>query len=122
MNVISAGPLYLTLLLWVGGALVLAVGAMYFLRPRTRAHYPGGNGRYLLATTIQVAALLVPLPIVLILLLGSPLAPSLHVIVAVLVGLAVLFGLRFAPLTGPLLSDLHKARVAAMVERLGARK
>lgn len=122
MNVMDAGSFYVTLALWAGGAIALAVAAMYFLRPRTRAHYAGGAGRYLLAVTIQVTALLLPLPLVLIFLLGSPIAPELHVIIAVLVGLGVLFGLRFAPITGPLLSDLHKARVAAMVERLGSRK
>jgi hypothetical protein len=122
VNITDAESLHAAIAFCVGGAIALAVAAMYFLRPRTRAHYSGGSGRYLLAVTVQVTALLLPLPLVLLLLLGSPIAPELHVIIAVLVGLAVVFGLRFAPITGPLLSDLHKARVAAMVERLGARK
>lgn len=117
----DAGSFYATIGLTVVGAIVLAVAVMYFLRPRTRAHYPGGAGRYLLAVTIQVAALLAPIPIVLMALLTSPMAQELQVIAAVLVGVAVLFVLRYAPGTGPLLKDLHKARIEAMVDRLGPR-
>lgn len=117
----SAASFYGTIGLVVGGAIVLAIAVMYFLRPRTRANYPGGNGRYLLAVTIQIVALLAPIPIVLMLLLSSPMPQELQVITAVVVGIGVLFGLRVIPGTGPLLKDLHKARVAAMVERLGRR-
>jgi hypothetical protein len=46
---------------------------------------------------------------------------ELQIITAVVVGIAVLLGLRFAPVTGPLLKDLHKARVEAMIDRLGPR-
>ena len=117
----DAASFYAAVGLVAAGAIVLAVAVMYFLRPRTRAHYPGGNGRYLLAITVQMIALLLPIPIVLMFLLTSPMAQELQVITAVVVGIAVLFGLRFAPVTGPLLKDLHKARVEAMVERLGRR-
>jgi hypothetical protein len=68
-----------------------------------------------------MVALLAPIPLVLMLLLTSPMAQELQVITAVAIGVAVLFGLRFAPVTGPLLKDLHKARVEAMVDRLGRR-
>jgi hypothetical protein len=119
MNVIDAGSLLATAGLWVAGAILLAVGFMYFLRPRTRAHYSGGARRYLLAITIQTAAFVAPIPIVLLLLFGRPIPPGLDVVLAVAVGMGVLFGLRYAPVTGPLLRDLHKARVEAMVERLG---
>jgi hypothetical protein len=122
MNIVSAASLYMVVGLVVAGAVALGVAAMYVLRPRTRAHYPGGAGRYLLAITIQMAALLAPIPIVLMFLLTSPIMQELQVILAVLVGIGVFFALRVAPGTGPLLKDLHKARVAAMVERLGTRK
>ncbi len=121
MSSMDAGSFYATVALWVGGAIALAIAAMYFLRPRTRAHYPGGAGRYLLAVTIQSLAFVLPIPMVLVLLLGRPMPPGLDVVIAVGVGLAVLFALRYAPVTGPLLKDLHKARVEAMVERLGPR-
>lgn len=121
MNVIDASSFYATIGFFVGGAIALAIAVMYFLRPRTRAHYPGGAGRYLLAITIQMVALLLPIPIVLLFLLTSPMRQELQVITAVVVGIGVFFGLRFAPVTGPLLKDLHKARVEAMVDRLGPR-
>ena len=121
MNVTDAGSFYTAIGLFVVGAIALAIAAMYFLRPRTRAHYPGGAGRYLLAITIQMVALLLPIPIVLLFLLTSPMPQELQVITAVVVGIGVFFGLRFAPVTGPLLKDLHKARVEAMVDRLGPR-
>jgi hypothetical protein len=117
----SAGAFYATIGLWVAGAIALAVAAMYFLRPRTRAHYAGGPGRYLLAITIQMIAFLAPIPVVLMFLLSSPLPQEAQVVVAVLAGLAVFFALRFAPGTGPLLKDLHRARVQAAAERLGPR-
>jgi hypothetical protein len=117
----GAGSFYATIGLVVAGAIVLAIAVMYYFRPRTRAHYPGGAGRYLLAITVQMVALLAPIPIVLMLLLTSPIAQELQVITAVVIGLGFVFGLRFAPGTGPLLRDLHKARVEAMVDRLGRR-
>jgi hypothetical protein len=121
MNIIDAGSFYATVALWVGGAIFLVVIGSYLLRPRTRACYPGGAGRYLLAVAIQATGFIAPIPIVLVLLLGQPVPPGLDVVLAVAAGLAVIFGLRFAPFTGPLLKDLHKARVEAMVDRLGPR-
>lgn len=117
----SAGGFYMTAALFVVGAIALAIAVMYFLMPRTRGHYPGGQGRYLLAVSVQMFALLAPIPLVLLFLLGSPLPQEAQVVTAVVVGGLVLFGLRFAPGTGPLLKDLHKARVAAMADRLGPR-
>jgi hypothetical protein len=122
MNVVTAQALLGTVGLWVLGAIVLVVAGSYFLRPRTRKLYPGGTQRYLLAIAIQATGFIAPIPVVLVLLLGQPLPPGLDVILAVAVGLAVVYGLRFAPFTGPLLKDLHKARVDAMVERLGRPK
>lgn len=120
MNVIG-GSIALTLALWVACAVALAVAATYFLRPRTRALYPGGNMRYLSAISVQAAGFIVPIPIVLVLLIGSPVMAGLDVIIAVCVGLAVVFLLRALPVTGPLLKDLHRARVEAVMERLGPR-
>jgi len=118
----DAASFYTVVVLVVAGAIALAVAVMYFLRPRTRSHYPGGPGRYLAAITVQMVALLAPIPIVLMFLLTSPLQQELQVVAAVLAGIAVFFGARFAPVTGPLLKDLHKARVDAIVERLGTRR
>ena len=112
---------YSTVALWGLGAIALAIAAMYFLRPRTRAHYPGGANRYLLAVAIQMTAILAPIPIVLVFLLGSPLPQEAQVIVAVLAGIGAYFTARFAPGTGPLLKDLHRARVEAAIDRLGPR-
>ena len=117
----SAGEFYATIAFWGAGAIALAVAVLYFLRPRTRAHYPGGAGRYLLAITVQMAALLAPIPLVLLVLLQSPLSQELQVVFAVLVGIGVYFALRTAPGTGPLLKDLHRARVQAAADRLGPR-
>jgi hypothetical protein len=121
MNVISAGSLYVTLLLWVVVAIAIAVSLSYFFRPRTRRLYPGGNRRYLLALTVQASGFILPIPFVLIMLLGRPIMPGLDVIIAVGVGVAVVFALRALPVTGPLLKDLHRARVEAVMERLGPR-
>ena len=52
---------------------------------------------------------------------GRPIMPGLDVIIAVAAGVAVIFGLRMLPVTGPLLKDLHRARVEAVMERLGPR-
>ena len=117
----SAAEFYLTIGLWGAGAIALAVAVLYFLRPRTRAHFPGGARRYLLAVSVQMAALLGPIPIVLLVLLQSPLQQELQVIAAVMVGLGVYFVVRAAPGTGPLLKDLHRARVQAAADRFGPR-
>jgi hypothetical protein len=122
MNVIDGWSLLATIALWVLVAVALAVAATYFLRPRTRALYPGGNRRYLAALIVQAAGFMIPIPVVLILLIGRPIImPGLDVIIAVAVGVSVIFVLRTLPLTGPLLKDLHRARVEAVMERLGPR-
>lgn len=122
MNVIGAGSVIATLAFWVAIAIALAIAGTYFLRPRTRRHYPGGNMRYLAAVSVQAIGFMAPIPIVLILLLGRPVPAGFDVILAVAAGIAVVMGLRYAPVTGPLLKDLHRARVEAAIERLGARK
>jgi hypothetical protein len=119
VNVIDAGSLLAQVALWVGAAIALAVAGTYFLRPRTRALYPGGAGRYLAATTVQAAGFMIPIPVVLVLLLSAPIMPGLDVVIAVAAGVAVVLGLRYAPVTGPLLKDLHRARVEAAIQRLG---
>ncbi len=118
MNVIDGGSLLGAIALWVVAAIALAVAGTYFLRPRTRALYPGGNRRYLLALIVQAAGFMLPIPIVLILLIGR-VPPWLDVIIAVVVGLGVVFVLRALPVTGPLLKNLHRARVEAVLQRLG---
>ena len=120
MNVIS-DSFVITVALWVFGAIGLAIAVAYFLRPRTRARYPGGAGRYLLALTVQLTGFLLPIPIVLLLLMGRPLPQGGDVIIAVAAGAAVVFALRALPVTGQLLKDLHRARVEAAMDRLGAR-
>lgn len=119
MNVIDGGSLLTTIALWVLGAIAIAVAATYFLRPRTRALYPGGPRRYLMAVTLQAAGFLAPIPVVLIFLLGAPIPPGLDVIIAVAVGLGVVIVLRMLPVTGQLLRDLHRARIEAAIQRLG---
>lgn len=121
MNVVGAGSLYAMLLVWVLIGIAVAVALSYFLRPRTRALYAGGNRRYLTALIVQAAGFILPIPLVLLLLIGTPIMPGLDVIIAVCVGFGVVLGLRALPLTGPLLKDLHRARVEAVMERLGPR-
>jgi len=121
MNVIDGPSLLLQIALWVAAAIAIAVTATYWLRPRTRALYPGGNRRYLVALTIQAAGFMIPIPVVLILLLGQPIIPGLDVLIAVGVGVAMIFLLRALPVTGPLLKDLHRARLEAVMQRLGPR-
>lgn len=120
MNVVG-DSLLLTIVLWVIAAIAIAVAFTYFLRPRTRALYAGGPRRYLMAITVQAVGFMAPIPVVLIMLIGRPIPPGLDVVLAVAVGLAVVFALRAAPVTGPLLKDLHRARVEAAIERLGRR-
>jgi hypothetical protein len=118
MNVVTAGSLLGTILLWLIGAIAVVVTGSYFLRPRTRALYPGGPRRYLMALIVQAAGFMTPVPIVLVALLGRPIPPGLDVVLAVLAGVGVIFLLRALPTTGPLLKDLHRARVEAAMERL----
>lgn len=117
-----SGSLWLQLLLWVALAIAASIAFSYFLRPRTRALYPGGATRYLLALTVQAVGFLAPIPIVLVALMRQPIDNGLQVVIAVAVGFGVLVLLRMSPVTGTLLTDLHKARVAAAVERLEGKR
>lgn len=122
MNVVSAEQLFLSMSPWVVAAIALAVAGTYFLRPNVRARYPGGKGRYLAALTIQACGFMIPIPIVLILLLGAPIWPGLHVFFAVAAGFVVVVLLRFVPVIGPLLRDLTRARLELALERMGGGK
>lgn len=118
MNVIG-GSIIVTLAIWVIAAIAIVVAMSYFLRPRTRALYPGGNRRYLMALIIQSAGFMLPIPFVLIMLLGRPIPEYFDIVIAVAAGLAVIFGLRMLPVVGPMLKDLQRARIQAVAERLG---
>lgn len=121
MNVISAQSLLAQMILWVVIAIALAVAATYFLRPKVRARYPGGNGRYLTALIIQAAGFMIPIPIVLIFLLGAPIWPGLDIILAVVAGVVAVVILRVLPVTGPLLRDLARTRLEIALERMGGK-
>lgn len=121
MNVISAQSLLMQMSLWVLIAIALAVTATYFLRPRVRDRFPGGKGRYLTALIIQAAGFMIPIPVVLVFLLGAPIWPGVDVALAVLAGVAAVAILRFFPVTGPLLRDLVRTRLEIALERMGGR-
>ncbi|MEZ5994507.1 MAG: hypothetical protein R3C25_02000 [Hyphomonadaceae bacterium] len=118
MNVITAQSLLTAMLGWVVIAVALAVAASYFMRPKVRARYPGGTKRYLLALTVQAAAFMLPIPFVLLFLLGAPIWPGFDVLLAVAAGVVVVTIMRMAPLTGPLLRDLARVRIELAHERL----
>ena len=121
MNVIDGWSLLAQIALWVVCAIALAVSFTYFSRPLTRALYPGGNVRYLAALTAQAAGFMIPIPVVMIFLIGRSFVPYLDVVIAVAAGVGVVFLLRALPVTGPLLKDLHRARVEAVMQKLGPR-
>ncbi len=121
MNVVSAQSLLLQMSLWVFIAIALAVAATYFFRPKIRARYPGGNGRYLTALIVQAAGFMIPIPIVLIFLLGAPIYPGLDIILAVAAGVVTVVILRMLPVTGPLLKDLARTRLELALERMGGK-
>lgn len=121
MNVISAQTLLMQMSVWVLMAIALAVAATYFLRPKVRDRFPGGKGRYLAALIIQAAGFMIPIPVVLLFLLGAPIWPGLDVALAVLAGVAGVAILRFMPVTGPLLRDLARTRLEIALERMGGR-
>jgi len=121
MNVISAQSLLVQMSLWVVIAIALAVAATYFLRPKVRARYPGGSGRYLTALIIQASGFMIPIPIVLVFLLGAPIWPGIDVILAVVAGIVAVVILRVAPVTGPLLRDLARTRLEIALERMGGK-
>lgn len=120
MNVISAESLLMQMAVWVLAAIALAVAASYFLRPKVRDRYPGGKGRYLTALTLQASGFMIPIPFVLIYLMGAPILPMFDVALAVLAGVIVVVILRFLPVTGPLLRDLARTRLELALERMGA--
>ena len=122
MNVISAESLLVQMGLWVLVAIALAVAATFFLRPNVRARYPGGDKRYLAALILQAAGFMIPIPVVLIFLLGAPIWPMLDVVLAVAAGVLVVVVLRLLPLTGPLLRDLARTRLELALERVGGRR
>mgnify|MGYP001178344785 FL=1 len=121
MNVVSAESLLMQMALWVAIAIALAVASSYFLRPKVRDRYPGGKGRYLTALTIQAAGFMIPIPFVLIYLLGAPIWPIFDVFLAVMAGVLFVMILRFTPVTGPLLRDLARTRLELALERIGGR-
>lgn len=121
MNVITAESLLLQMGLWVLIAIALAVAATFFLRPKVRARYPGGDKRYLAALIIQAAGFMIPIPVVLIFLLGAPIWPMVDVVLAVAAGVLVVLVLRMLPVTGPLLRDLARTRLELALERMGVR-
>ena len=107
--------------LWVAIAIALAVAATYFLRPKVRGRYPGGPRRYLTALTIQAAGFMIPIPFVLIFLLGAPIYPGLDIILAVAAGIVTVMILRIVPVTGPLLRDLARTRLELAVEKMAGK-
>jgi hypothetical protein len=120
MNVINGASLLMTIIVWVVAAIGIAVAATYFFGPKVRARYPGGKGRYLLALFIQASGFMIPIPVVLILMIGR-LPFGLDVILAVAVGFFVVLAMRFLPLTGPLLRDLTRTRLELALERMGGK-
>lgn len=122
MNVITAESLLVQMSLWVLIAIALAVTATYFLRPKVRERFPGGKRRYLTALIIQAAGFMIPIPVVLVYLLGAPIWPGFDVILAVVAGVVVVAILRFAPVTGPLLRDLARTRLEIALERVAGRR
>lgn len=121
MNAVPVQSLLMQMGPWVLIAIVLAVAATYFLRPKVRARFPGGKARYLAALTIQAAGFMIPIPIALVLLLGAPIYPGVDVLLAVVSGVVVVAILRMLPLTGPLLRDLARTRLELAIERMGSK-
>jgi hypothetical protein len=119
VNVISAQSLLMQMSIWVLAAIALAVAATYFLRPKVRERFPGGNGRYLATLIIQAAGFMIPIPVVLVLLMGAPF--YLDIILAVVGGVAAVAILRVLPVTGPLLRDLARVRLELALERMGGK-
>lgn len=117
----TAGPLWLSLTLWVVVAITGAVAFSYFWRKRVRELYEGGSRRYLLALIIQATGFMAPIGPVLLALQRWAMPPGLDILIALCVGFAVVVALRMAPVTGPMLKDLYSARIAAAMERRDAR-
>jgi hypothetical protein len=119
VNVISAQSLLMQMGIWVLAAIALAVTATYFLRPQVRERFPGGKGRYLTALIIQAAGFMLPIPVVLIFLIGAPIWPGVDLLLAVASGVLLVVILRSLPVTGPLLRDLARTRLQIALERMG---
>ncbi len=119
MSVIQSEDM-MQLAVLVGIAIIGVVVLSYFLRPKTRALYPGGSRRYLSAVTVQAVGFMLPIPIVLLALFGR-VQGGMDVIFAVCAGLIVVYILRSIPVTGPMLKDLHRARIEAAMQRLERR-
>ena len=64
---------------------------------------------------------MIPIPIVLVFLLGAPIWPGIDVILAVVAGIVAVVILRVAPVTGPLLRDLARTRLEIALERMGGK-
>lgn len=121
MNAIGAQSLLMQMSLWVFIAIALAVAATYFMRPKVRARFPGGPRRYLIALIVQAAGFMIPIPVVLLLLVGAPIWPGVDVVLAVAAGVGAVAILRLAPVTGPFLRDLARTRLEIALERIGGR-
>jgi hypothetical protein len=121
VSTITAQSLLMQMAIWVLAAIAIAVAATYFLRAKVRERFPGGKRRYLAALAIQAAGFMIPIPIVLILLLGAPIWPGIDVILAVVAGIAAVVLLRMLPVTGPLLRDLTRTRLELALERMGGK-
>lgn len=118
MNVVSSGPLALTLLTLALVASAIAVALGYVARPGARRAYAGGQGRYALALAVQALAFTLPFPFVWVMCLGlSP--QGLNFVIATAVSFGVLFAVRHVPWAGPLLRDLSRANAEAVLRRKG---
>jgi hypothetical protein len=111
----------------VAGAIALVV-VLGLLRKSVPQRFPGGPGRYALALIVQASAFIVPVPIVALSLVpGGPFGPPVFAPITapygthILAGLAVGYGfvllLRALPGSGPLMSDLARARLEAALAR-----
>ncbi len=115
MNVIDGASLFATLAMISVATVLFIVTLTYFLRPKVRAHFPGGTGRYLLALTLQATALILPVPFVVLAVMGFVPA-GLDVLLGFVAGYTLVLLLRHLPLTGPLLTDLARARLQSALE------
>jgi hypothetical protein len=118
MNVIDGASMWMFILTAVAMAVGAAVVASFIFRPKTRARFQGGNGRYLAAVFIQAAAFITPIPVVWLLLIGRPIPAGVDVLLGVATGVALVTLLRYAPVTGPLLKELARARLEVALERV----
>lgn len=118
MNVIDGAALFYNMAMFIAVAIALAVTFTYLLRgAAVRDRFPGGAKRYLAALIVQAAGFMIPIPVVLVLLIGPPIPEWLDVVLAVAAGVLTLAVLRYAPVTGPLLRDLHELRMQLALER-----